>query len=200
MRSACPCRRGSGATGSARRTSPCSAMVGGPAPRSRPGGGSRRACARRRRRPRRPRAGPMNTWRITGSRGARGGPERRVVGGHVAPAEDRHPFLGREPRPDLLAALRGPRVPWAGRRCPRRSAPGPAGRTRARSHSSARKRCGIWIRMPAPSPVFFSQPQAPRCSRFTSTCTAWSTMAWDFRPCASTTKPMPQASCSWLGS
>ena len=25
---------------------------------------------------------------------------------------------------------------------------------------------GIWMRMPAPSPVFVSQPQAPRCSRF----------------------------------
>ena len=36
----------------------------------------------------------------------------------------------------------------------------------------ARNACGIWMRMPAPSPVFFSAPTAPRCSRFTSTVSA----------------------------
>jgi hypothetical protein len=31
------------------------------------------------------------------------------------------------------------------------------------ARASTRNRCGICIKMPAPSPVFFSQPQAPRC-------------------------------------
>ena len=41
-----------------------------------------------------------------------------------------------------------------------------------RAHSRRRNRSGIWIRMPAPSPVFGSQPQAPRCRRFLSTVSA----------------------------
>jgi len=56
------------------------------------------------------------------------------------------------------------------------------------------------MRIPAPSPVFGSQPQAPRCRRFLSTVRALSTIVWDFRPLMSTTKPTPQASCSWEGS
>ena len=59
---------------------------------------------------------------------------------------------------------------------------------------------GIWTRMPAPSPVLTSQPHAPRCARFISTCSAWLTMACDLRPFMSTTKPTPQASCSCCGS
>ena len=44
-----------------------------------------------------------------------------------------------------------PYSPGAGRENPRRA------------HSRSKKACGIWIRMPAPSPVCGSQPHAPRC-------------------------------------
>src|SRR5262245_45866135 len=69
-----------------------------------------------------------------------------------------------------------------------------------RAHSRARNAWGIWIRIPAPSPVLTSHPQAPRCSKFLSTVRAWLTIAWDLRPLMSTTNPTPQASCSWAGS
>src|SRR5262245_14765088 len=70
----------------------------------------------------------------------------------------------------------------------------------SRSHCPARKRWGNCRRMPAPSPVFFSQPQAPRCSRLSRICTAPATTSWDLRPLRSTRKPTPQASCSYRGS
>src|SRR3954463_9327418 len=54
--------------------------------------------------------------------------------------------------------------------------------------------------MPAPSPVFFSQPDAPRCSRLKSTCNPLSTIECERLPAMSTTKPRPQASCSCRGS
>ena len=53
---------------------------------------------------------------------------------------------------------------------------------------------GVWIMMPAPSPVFASHPQAPRCSRLIRTSSALRTIAFDRRPLMSTTKPTPQAS------
>ena len=52
------------------------------------------------------------------------------------------------------------------------------------------------MRIPAPSPVFFSEPLAPRCSRLTRTVRASLTMPWDVRPAMSHTKPKPQESCS----
>src|SRR6185295_9127974 len=54
--------------------------------------------------------------------------------------------------------------------------------------------------MPAPSPVFFSQPHAPRCSRLSRTSIAFSTIEWVLRPLRSTTNPTPHASCSCAGS
>ncbi len=68
------------------------------------------------------------------------------------------------------------------------------------SASARRNACGIWSRMPAPSPVFFSAPTAPRCSRLTSTVSAFATMSCEARPFTSTTNPKPQASCSCWGS
>ncbi len=64
----------------------------------------------------------------------------------------------------------------------------------------SRKRCGIWIRMPAPSPVLASQPQAPRCCRLISTWRPRAMTEWDRRPAMSTTNPTPHASCSNAGS
>ena len=61
----------------------------------------------------------------------------------------------------------------------RRRAAGRPGRRRIRRPAAAapaptlrRNASGIWMRMPAPSPVLTSQPQAPRCSRLMSTCSA----------------------------
>src|SRR5665647_1198825 len=63
-----------------------------------------------------------------------------------------------------------------------------------------KKAWGIWIRMPAPSPVFASSPTAPRWARLASTWRACRTISWDLLPFRSATKPMPQASCSNWGS
>src|SRR5439155_10374184 len=57
----------------------------------------------------------------------------------------------------------------------------------------------IWIRQPAPSESFGSQPTAPRWLRFFSTPRPCSTMVCDFLPLMCATKPTPQASCSWSG-
>ena len=62
--------------------------------------------------------------------------------------------------------------------------------------SLRKKRCGTWMRMPAPSPVLGSRPTPPRCSRLTSTDRA-SSMIWCERtPLRLAKAPMPQASCS----
>src|SRR5438094_714882 len=70
----------------------------------------------------------------------------------------------------------------------------------SRPHCLRRNLSGTCSRMPAPSPVFGSQPHAPRCRRLISTSRPWRTIAWDLRPLMSTTKPTPHASCSWAGS
>src|SRR5438105_6818364 len=54
--------------------------------------------------------------------------------------------------------------------------------------------------MPAPSPVSFSAPVAPRCSRLQRTPSALTTMSCEGRPLMSTTNPKPQESCSSAGS
>src|SRR5690349_15538404 len=67
-------------------------------------------------------------------------------------------------------------------------------------HSSKKNSCGNCIMIPAPSPELFSQPQAPRCSIFSNTVNA-SAICWcDLLPLMLATKPIPQASCSYLGS
>ena len=58
---------------------------------------------------------------------------------------------------------------------------------------------GVWIKMPAPSPVSGSRPAAPRWPRLISTCTP-SSMIWCvFWPLMLATRPTPQASCSCSG-
>ena len=54
--------------------------------------------------------------------------------------------------------------------------------------------------MPAPSPVFTSQPHAPRCRRFTETSNACRTSLCDRSPLMFTTNPTPHESCSKRGS
>src|SRR5437016_5992062 len=56
------------------------------------------------------------------------------------------------------------------------------------------------MRMPAPSPVSESHPQAPRCARLTRIWRPFRTMSWEAWPLIFTTKPMPHASCSFAGS
>ncbi len=55
-------------------------------------------------------------------------------------------------------------------------------------------------RSPAPSPVFDSLPVAPRWARLSRMVSACSTIAWEGTPLIFTTKPVPQASCSYAGS
>ena len=50
--------------------------------------------------------------------------------------------------------------------------------------------------MPAPSPVLFSHPHAPRWLRLLSAVRPSRTIWCDFRPLRSTMKPTPQLSCS----
>ena len=68
------------------------------------------------------------------------------------------------------------------------------------AHSSFRNSCGIWIRMPAPSPAMGSAPTAPRCSRFSRMASASLISWWDLPPLRLAMKPTPQASYSRLGS
>ena len=77
----------------------------------------------------------------------------------------------------------------AGRRARRRSCRSGGSAMPSRAVSRRRNRSGIWIRMPAPSPVLASQPHAPRCSRLMSTCSACSTIACERWPLMCTTKP-----------
>src|SRR3954470_9088800 len=66
--------------------------------------------------------------------------------------------------------------------------------------SRARNACGVWRRIPAPSPVSFSAPVAPRCSRLSNTSSAFVTIWCEGRPLTSATNPKPQESCSRAGS
>ena len=59
---------------------------------------------------------------------------------------------------------------------------------------------GTWMRIPAPSPVSTSAPLAPRCSRWSSTSSARSTVRWLALPVRHATAPTPQLSCSKFGS
>ena len=103
-----------------------------------------------------------NTWRNDGSTAARGGADHRVVEGQVAPAQHPQALAGRDllDRVDGLVGLGRRR--WAGRRCRWRRSPRPAA---AKPTTSRRNRSGICNRMPAPSPVLTSLPEAPRCCR-----------------------------------
>ncbi|MNV59210.1 hypothetical protein D3C71_1516200 [compost metagenome] len=72
----------------------------------------------------------------------------------------------------------------------------PSGAVPARAISSRYSASGIWIRMPAPSPMSLSAPTAPRWSMFSRILSACVTMSWRFTPLMWATKPSPQASCS----
>ena len=140
----------------------------------------------------------MKTCLKTGSTATALGPTGAVVGRHVAPAEEPLPFFGDDRA--RTAAWIASRVAGVARQEDQ------AGAVLARPAAAApgatlrRNVSGIWTRMPAPSPVLTSQPHAPRCCRFISTWSACATIACDFRPLMSTTKPTPQASCSCCGS
>src|SRR4029077_3914147 len=71
---------------------------------------------------------------------------------------------------------------------------------RSAAHSRRRNASGTWTRMPAPSPVKGSQPQAPRWVRFWRTVSAFWMMSCECSPLTFTTKPPPPASRSVRGS
>jgi hypothetical protein len=58
---------------------------------------------------------------------------------------------------------------------------------------------GIWIMMPAPSPVLYSAPRAPRWSRRINADRPLATTSWERRPYRSATRATPQASFSCAG-
>ncbi len=64
------------------------------------------------------------------------------------------------------------------------------------AHSRLRKRWGIWIRMPAPSPCSGSAPVAPRWVRFSRIRRPWVTIWWLFWSLIWAMNPSPHASCS----
>ncbi len=129
----------------------------------------------------------------------RRGPEAGGIRGHVAPAQEREVLSGQrglEALDDAVAAGVVARQEDLGdAEAALRAARWPASAATAR-----RKAWGRARRIPAPSPVFASEPDAPRCSRLTRTVSASRTMACEGRPAMSTTKPKPQASCSVDGS
>src|SRR3954469_7369951 len=70
----------------------------------------------------------------------------------------------------------------------------------SKSTSARSSPSGTWVRMPAPSPEFGSEPAAPRWSRLCRAVSPDATMARERRPRASATKATPQASLSLAGS
>src|ERR1051325_338084 len=141
----------------------------------------------------------MNTCRITGSAALAVSPKVPLLTGTL-----------RQPR-KVCPSSRTIRSNSASHRCRcsrmggRKTRPDPycfssGSRIFASSHAWRKKRCGICTRIPAPSPVLFSQPQAPRCRRLTRMVMASRTIARDLRPLTLTTNPTPQASCSYRGS
>ena len=75
------------------------------------------------------------------------------------------PRRRRSPRSPPAPSRRSPGWPAGTPGRPRRRPSAGSGEAGDRS---ARKRCGTWMRMPAPSPVSASAPVAPRCSRLHS--------------------------------
>ncbi|MDF2554571.1 MAG: hypothetical protein K0R60_466 [Microbacterium sp.] len=67
------------------------------------------------------------------------------------------------------------------------------------STTARRNASGIWVRMPAPSPVPASDPMAPRCSRFRSAVSARSMMSCPASPRSVATMARPHASFSNAG-
>ena len=67
------------------------------------------------------------------------------------------------------------------------------------SRCSLKSSYGIWVRMPAPSPVTASASMAPRCASDFSAAMAFSTTSWERSPEILAMNPTPQASCSKSG-
>ena len=63
-----------------------------------------------------------------------------------------------------------------------------------------KKRSGTCNKIPAPSPLSGSLPDAPRCSRLVSALRAFTTMSWLGIPVRVATNATPHASCSRAGS
>ena len=96
------------------------------------------------------------------------GAQRGVVGRERPPAQEGLALLGDDLLEDLHAELLLGRVGRGEERPHAVASRARPGRCPAPCTAATRNSWGIWIKTPAPSPVLFSQPQAPRWSRFTS--------------------------------
>ena len=124
-----------------------------------------------------------------------------LVAGDVPPAEHAQALQRGDPLHVLAGLVRAARVAPSGPGG-RKASPAayePAGGS-AKPQTARNSSSGIWVRMPAPSPVSGSAPLAPRWSRLRSTVSAWATVLCTRRPDRSATMPTPQASCSLAGS
>ena len=144
-------------------------------------------------------ARPMNTCLNAGSPASAVGPNRESSTG-----TSRQPSTVWPSSSMMRSNTRRHSSAWSGSRG-RNTRPAPyqsvsGRRMPASPHTRRKNRWGFWISIPTPSPVFTSQPQAPRCNRFFRMVRAFSTILWDLRPLMSTTKPTPQESCSVAGS
>jgi hypothetical protein len=67
-------------------------------------------------------------------------------------------------------------------RADRRTGPASGSSTPCSASTARRNASGTWVRMPAPSPVSGSLPEAPRCSRLRSAVRPCSTVSWRDAP------------------
>ena len=111
----------------------------------------------------------MNTWRMNGSLGLRRLAERcSCPSGTVRQPSTVWPSSATMFSNTSLAACAARSALRGRKTMPTPYSPGPGSvKPSPSARPAARKSCGICIRMPAPSPVFASQPQAPRWSRLT---------------------------------
>ena len=122
--------------------------------------------------------------------------ERRIVGRHVAPAEQRHALALDRLRIDVADDLPPVRIARHEQLADRVFAGRGQLEAELRRPPCAKNLCGICTRMPAPSPARGSAPTAPRCSRLQRIASASSTILCDLRPLMSAMKPTPQESLS----
>ncbi len=143
---------------------------------------------------------PMKTWRITGSRARTAGD----IGMLVSTGTSRQPSSTwpspRTARSTSCSQASREACSFGRKIIPTPYSPAGGSVTPWRAISSRRKWSGIWVRMPAPSPISGSAPTAPRWSRLSRICRPCSMMRWLFLPLMWATKPTPQASCSLAGS
>src|SRR6185436_6937575 len=142
---------------------------------------------------------PTNTWRTIGITCRATSP-----GASLSIGTRRQPSTFWPSSRMTFSTMRSHSLRWftsAGRNTiPTPYCPAAGSSTRSAFTSRRKNASGICTRIPAPSPVFGSQPQAPRCVRFWRTVRPFCTISCEGSPFTFTTNPTPQASCSMRGS